>query len=82
MNVEYLESSVGTETVVRMSPADGVCRDVAVALVPELPVDEVVGEAVVEAIADVCDGEADDRDNEVESCASDELLAGQHKLDT
>jgi len=73
MNVEYLESSVGTETVVRTSPADGSCREVAVELISELCVDEDVGEAVVEAIDDVCDGEADDKDDDVDSCASDEF---------
>ena len=66
-NVEYLGSSVGTDTVVRMSPADGWAQVVSVALVPKVPVDEGLGDvaAVVEAIEGVWDGEADDnRDDE------------------
>jgi hypothetical protein len=34
MKVEYLGSLEGTDTVVRRSPADGVCNEVTVALVP------------------------------------------------
>jgi hypothetical protein len=83
MKVEYLGSSVGTDTVVRISPADGWAQVVAVALVPIVPVDERLGDfaAVVEATEGVWDGEADDRDSDEEFSASDELLTGQDKLD-
>jgi hypothetical protein len=82
-NVEYLGSSVGTDTVVRMSPADGWAQVVAVVLVPRVPVDERLGDfaAVVEATEGVWDGEADDRDSDEEFSASDELQTGQGKLD-
>jgi hypothetical protein len=75
MNVEYLASSVGTDTVVRMSPADADRLGVAVGLVPELPVvDHVLGEVVVGAIEDVWDGEADDKGSRDEDlCASVDL---------
>ena len=74
MKVEYLESSVGTDTVVRMSPGSGGWLDVVVELAAEPP---PVDEVVVEAIDGVCDGEADDdREDEEDSCASDELNAG------
>lgn len=84
MKVEYLGSSVGTDTVVRISPADGWAQVVAVALVPRVPVDEGLGDvaAVVEAIDGVWDGEADDRDSDEELLtASVELQTGQDKLD-
>jgi hypothetical protein len=74
MNVEYLESSVETDTVVRISSGSGGWLDVVVELAAEPPVDEGFGEeVVVEAIDGVCDGEADD---EEDSCDSAELRAG------
>jgi len=74
MNVEYLESSVGTDTVVRISPGSGGWLDVVVELAAGPPVDEGFGEkVVVEAMDGVCDGEADD---EEDSCDSAELRAG------
>jgi hypothetical protein len=78
MKVEYLESSVGTDTVVRMSPGSGGwLDDGAVELAAGPLVDEEFGEVVVEAIDGVCNGEADDdREDEEDPCAPDELKAG------
>jgi hypothetical protein len=75
MNVEYLASSVGTDTVVRASPRDADRLGVAVGLMPELPVvDHELGEVVVGAIEDVWDGEADDKDSRDEDlCVSVDL---------